>query len=263
MPGGHLLSLRGESRQRRAKGGRKPLHGGFSSPFGILLLSRRSRSASGLRPWAYCKGGVRLARAESGVLVLSMLAPRGLAKRKHCIKQPSLAPVASADILPRVARRGWVEFYLWLALMLHGDRFYFRRWRGEAPFFRRLALMPRGQLLSLHDESNQRRAKEGGDTLSGCFPSLFGISLLFRWIAERLRAAPVGLLQRWRKACSRGEWRAGFVYARAAGTGRCNRCNKQPSLATVASADIPPRVARRCAALRGADGTGNIVVVLL
>ena len=55
MPGRHLLSLRGESRQRRAKGGRNPLHGGFSSPFGNPHHSRRSRNASGLRPGAYCQ----------------------------------------------------------------------------------------------------------------------------------------------------------------------------------------------------------------
>ena len=36
------------------------------------------------------------------------------------------------------------------------------------------------RLLSLCGESKQRRTKEGGDTLSGCFPSLFGISHLFR-----------------------------------------------------------------------------------
>ena len=40
-----------------------------------------------------------------GALVLSMPAPRGLAKRQHFIKQPSLASVASANFPPRVARR--------------------------------------------------------------------------------------------------------------------------------------------------------------
>ena len=127
----------------------------------------------------------------------------GTERCNRCIKQPSLAPVVSADIPPRVARRGWVEFYLWLALMLHGDRFYFRRWRGEAPFFRRLALMPRGQLLSLHDESNQRRAKGGRKPLHGGFSSSFGILLLSRRTRFASGLCPWAYCQGWRKACSR------------------------------------------------------------
>ncbi len=147
------------------------------------------------------------------------------------------------------------------------------------PCYRWLALVPRGQLLSLCGESNQRRAKEGGDTLSGCFPSLFGISLLFRWIAGRLRALPVGLLQGWSLVCSRDVSVLGLsmpaprelvkrnialsnrrlrrlrprtfqrALPAAAGIGETQHCIKQPSLAPVATATIPPRVARR--ALRG------------
>ena len=56
MPGGHLLLFCDKSRQKRTKGGRKPLRGGFSSPFGNPHHSRRSRFASGLRPWAYYNG---------------------------------------------------------------------------------------------------------------------------------------------------------------------------------------------------------------
>ena len=55
-----------------------------------------------------------------------------------------------------------------------------------------------------------RRKKK---TVRAVFFSPLGSPLIFRPIAERLRALPVGLLQGWRLACSRGVG-IGFVYAR-------------------------------------------------
>ena len=89
MPGGQLLSLRGESNQRRAKGRRTTLSGCFPSSFGIHHLFRRSRFASGLRPWAYCDGSVRFVLAA--LARWFCLCPRrGNWVAQHCIKQPSL-----------------------------------------------------------------------------------------------------------------------------------------------------------------------------